>query len=116
MPVYCATHSQDIAALAFAQVKAGKVKVKGFSAEGETLPGVKAFHETKEPGTLAERIREWNAVLHQLATEFREGHAVVNPKKGARTCEHCELITLCRVQEGTRPLLEVEEETDADAG
>ncbi|MEO8626967.1 MAG: PD-(D/E)XK nuclease family protein [Betaproteobacteria bacterium] len=44
-------------------------------------------------------LTDWRRILEQLATGFRSGVAVVDPKYPSKTCDFCELATLCRVSE-----------------
>ncbi len=41
----------------------------------------------------------WQAALSALATEFAQGEARVNPKRGEQTCQYCPLPGLCRIHE-----------------
>ncbi len=51
--------------------------------------------------------------LKQLARDFLSGRAEVDPRDYPKTCEHCGLQTLCRIQE-IRAHLDAEEDSDED--
>jgi ATP-dependent helicase/nuclease subunit B len=71
----------------------------------------------KEPLT-EEALRDWRAYIENLANQFIQGRAEVNPRDYPKTCEQCGLQTLCRVYE-SRAQLDVdgeEEEDEAEAG
>jgi hypothetical protein len=50
-------------------------------------------------GELAWREAEWTRVVDQLGTGFLRGDAAVDPKYPAKTCELCDLHSLCRIAE-----------------
>jgi ATP-dependent helicase/DNAse subunit B len=60
-------------------------------------------HETEllghAGGDLAWRIPEWSKVVDQLGSSFLRGDAEVDPKYPVKTCEFCELHSLCRIAE-----------------
>jgi hypothetical protein len=43
------------------------------------------------------QLEEWRRVLEQLAADYRNGRAEVDPKSGA--CDNCGLRALCRIRE-----------------
>jgi probable DNA repair protein len=45
-------------------------------------------------------VDEWRQYIEQMARDFLAGHADANPIDAAKTCELCELQTLCRIHEG----------------
>ncbi|MBL6969607.1 MAG: hypothetical protein ISR71_05195, partial [Gammaproteobacteria bacterium] len=49
-------------------------------------------------GGWGEQIGQWRAVVTDLAVEFREGVATVDPLKGKNSCQYCGLESLCRVE------------------
>jgi RecB family exonuclease len=101
LPLYSVSHPHSVETICFALLKPGKMSFQGLGAQDETLPGVKAS-EYADDGyrTWQERKTEWTARLENLAKEFRNGHAVVNPQEGKKTCRFCGLEPLCRVNEG----------------
>jgi len=95
LPIYAVTASEPLAAIAFAQVRTGENQYKGYSTLDGVLPGLRV----SDPAELQERIAEWRRVLDSLGQEFRAGRADVDPKERFKTCEHCHLAALCRVEE-----------------
>jgi hypothetical protein len=64
----------------------------------------------KNPFT-AEQLLDWRDCIQQLARDFGEGKAEVDPREAPKTCERCGLQTLCRIQENTAQL-EAEDESE----
>jgi len=58
---------------------------------------------------LEQRLPEWRTVVENLGASFVQGNAAVDPKYGARSCEFCELHSLCRIAE-VRPFDAPEDE------
>jgi ATP-dependent helicase/nuclease subunit B len=100
LPLYSVSHPRPVQTICFALLKPGKMSFQGLGEKDETLPGVKAS-EYADDGyrTWEERKAEWTARLENLAEEFRTGHAPVDPLEGKKTCRHCGLEPLCRVNE-----------------
>jgi probable DNA repair protein len=46
-----------------------------------------------------ELLDDWKKNIEQLARDFLAGRAEVDPRDYPKTCEHCGLQTLCRIQE-----------------
>jgi len=93
-----------LAAVAFAQIRPDSAGFNGVVREAGILPGLPAGRKgplQDAVGAWPAVLNEWSATLEQLAVEFREGTARVDPKNGPRTCResHCELAALCRVRE-----------------
>jgi ATP-dependent helicase/DNAse subunit B len=47
----------------------------------------------------AEQLLNWRDCLEQLARDFVDGRAEVDPREYPETCEWCGLQSLCRIQE-----------------
>ncbi len=93
-----------MSAAAFGKLRAGDMKLHGFSAARDVIPGVKPAHDWN-----ALRA-QWRATLETLAGDFAAGRAEVDPKDGLyKTCRYCDLHTLCRVHERLSALDEDEE-------
>ncbi len=93
LPLYAICAQEDIAAVAFARIKTGEMRYMGLAREDTVLPKVKAAESW--PGLLA----TWRRELELLGREFADGVARVDPKRGFKTCRHCDLQPLCRVHE-----------------
>ncbi len=94
LPLYALTATLDLAAVLFAQIKRGDLAFKGFSHGEGIIPTIAAPDIGWEP-----QLDEWKRVLEQLAKDFREGNAAVDPKSPKDTCRFCGLTALCRVTE-----------------
>lgn len=93
LPLYAIAAKEDVAAVVFAQMKTGGMRLMGFTRPDVILPKVK---NTEAWGGLFET---WKRELDMLAREFAGGVAVVRPKRELKTCRHCDLQPLCRVHE-----------------
>lgn len=92
LPLYAITHNYPVHGIAFASLAPGQFKFSGLTAGKNILPGCKQYIEWSE------LLNNWEKDLTQLAQEFAQGYAKVNPKKGEQTCRQCQLKTFCRVQ------------------
>lgn len=95
LPLYAVTSEVAPVALAFARLRTGKTGFHGLAQEAGLLPGVSPLKDVNWD----EQLDEWRQELDRLATEFRAGWAVVDPRDGDRTCRTCGLTALCRVSE-----------------
>jgi probable DNA repair protein len=64
-------------------------------------PGIVMPGEAKlaRPPYTADMLRGWQHVLSDLAQQFLNGEAQVDPKQYPKTCEFCDLSGLCRIAE-----------------
>ena len=93
LPLYAVTNDKAIAAIAFGSLKRGKLGFVGRADGDEILPGVKQDMDL----LWKDQLRQWEQVLVQLANEFRQGKAIVEPTHIA--CRQCDLHALCRIYE-----------------
>jgi probable DNA repair protein len=100
LPMY-ALGTPRVAAIAFAQVKAGEMKLKGFAREEKLLPGVSAIGKgaAKQYGRWSELLDALRSELDALGRGFAAGDARVDPKRGGATCGTCDQQMVCRVAE-----------------
>jgi len=82
LPLYAAKSPRTIAGVYFAKLVPGHTELLGYSG-----------------AELTQRLPEWEKVVDQLGASFLRGDAAVEPKYGAKTCEFCELHSLCRIAE-----------------
>jgi ATP-dependent helicase/nuclease subunit B len=117
LPLYAVLAGGPVAAIAFASVSARAARYRALGVAEAAVPGLLeaerfALTETEDKGFSWAEIRQrWGAVLAQLAAQFRDGVADVDPKR-PQTCRLCHLETLCRVE---RQAAEDGETVDADA-
>ena len=93
VPFYAISHNAKIGAVAFGQLMPGDLRFKGLASDADLLTGVKPSDE------LEQLINDWRPRLENLANEFREGIAAVDPKRGHKTCATCRLDALCRIRD-----------------
>ncbi len=107
LPLYAAFTQADnntnYTGLAFAEIRTGNITFKGVVSETHAYaekpaPGFTPINRTKNNLMLYqwEALREhWQVTLKQLASDFCNGVADVNPAN-AQACQFCELHSLCR--------------------
>jgi ATP-dependent helicase/nuclease subunit B len=96
LPLYCVTNEQPVAGAAFAMIRIGELRFRGLTAAGSSLPEMKKMYVDSALPFEAQ-IEEWRNALEQLAANYRNGLAEVDPKPGA--CDNCGLRALCRIRE-----------------
>ena len=102
LPLYAITCEGDIAAVVFARLKRGLSCFIGLAQEQGLLPGVGTVEEIKSSNVAIPDWQtlfdNWRKALTQLAMDFRQGVARVDPKR-PDTCRWCDLHSLCRIYE-----------------
>jgi ATP-dependent helicase/nuclease subunit B len=93
LPLYAVTNGKQVAAIAFASLKRGKLGFVGQAEADDILPYVK--QDTDE--TWQDKLDNWEQILIKLANDFRNGVAIVEPTSTA--CRYCDLHALCRIHE-----------------
>lgn len=114
LPLYSMISTDDLAGMAFAQIRAGQMAFSGVTMEEGILPGVKSHEklpQTREMGDWPQVLAHWRMTLEKLGDSFCRGEAAVDPKQYPATCTYCTLQPLCRINELTLP-----DETDSEAG
>ena len=106
LPLYAVAGGEDVAAVAFARVKAGEMELRGIAREEELLPGVRTISAQRTRGAKQyaswdELLCGWRRELEALGREFASGEARVDPKdkRNLATCRYCGVKPLCRVYE-----------------
>lgn len=104
LPLYSLLDPEQTCGITFAQVYPGECTFKGVSRYALDMPGIRMITEIKKTDALSwsEQIRQWQATLTRLSSEFCQGDARVDPKDPAQTCNWCDLHSLCRVNEEIR--------------
>jgi probable DNA repair protein len=98
---------------AFAKINAAEVKLDGLLREARATLSPKLSGNSgmvKEPLT-DEMLFDWQTKIRELADDFVDGVAEVDPIEPMKTCEWCELQVLCRRQE-----CDIEESNAAEDG
>jgi probable DNA repair protein len=103
LPLYGLAHGNELRALAFVVLAAGKVEYRGWSDGAQVGPGVVAYPPKRLRVDLGDPMDwralqdQWHFTLTRLAERFVAGEAPVDPLQGE--CDHCHLSTLCRIHE-----------------
>jgi ATP-dependent helicase/nuclease subunit B len=82
LPLYAVKSGRLIEGVYYAKLVPGETELRGFGGED-----------------LAWREPEWTKVVDQLGASFLRGDAAVDPKYAVKSCEFCELQSLCRIAE-----------------
>jgi ATP-dependent helicase/nuclease subunit B len=105
LPLYAAfaldTESEELGGLTFARVQPGKICFSGRIGDAHaTLISSLTSRDTlvREPFS-AEMLIGWRERIEQLARDFLTGRAQVDPREYPKTCERCDLQSLCRIHE-----------------
>ena len=100
LPLYALTAGvEPVAAVAFAQLKAGDSRFVGTAEDDGLLPQVTAVARDRQRKQVADWPRlldRWKTELESLATEVLAGFAPVAPQQSG-ICRFCDLGDLCRV-------------------
>lgn len=99
LPLYCVASPERFSALAFAKIRTGELSFTGMGEQDGLLPGVHHSERISPEGlSWLEQQDSWKVTLSDLAHDFRQGEAEVDPKTYPGACRNCGLETLCRVQ------------------
>ncbi|MGD0942019.1 MAG: PD-(D/E)XK nuclease family protein [Terracidiphilus sp.] len=103
--------------LAFAKVRPNKTEFAGRvgDAVGTLSAGLGRMSALVKNPLTAEQLLDWRDCIEQLAGDFVDGRADVNPREYPKTCERCGLQALCRIQE-QEPLNSDEDFDGAEGG
>ena len=106
LPIYAVATGDEVAAVAFACVKAGETRFRGLARKDKLIPGVDTLEETRAKGAKAypswrSLVEGWRKELDALGSAFAAGDARVDPKEKAKlkTCRICDVQSLCRIYE-----------------
>jgi ATP-dependent helicase/nuclease subunit B len=102
LPLYCISSREPVAAVAYAQLKRGKIQFAGLAEEAGLAPGINKSDEVRSnPLPWNELEARWREVITRLCEEIQAGFADADPKKFPETCKNCDLMALCRIHEGS---------------
>jgi len=89
----------QVAAVAFGQLRRGDTGFIGVSRIDDVAPGIKPVEKSRLADSWHDLLAQWAVRLDELGKGFREGEAAVNPKQRTNTCRYCHLPPLCRIHE-----------------
>lgn len=106
LPLYASAlnnKKQPVKAMAFAEIRANSVSLKGVIAENSTLYNhptssltpLEKVKANSQCMTFEEQLNQWENQLKMLAGEFLNGETAAAPDK-LTTCQFCEFKPLCR--------------------
>lgn len=109
LPLYLLTAESGAAAVAFAQVRAGDMGYVGLARDGDLLPGIRAWAESRyrdRHPAWPDVVAAWQMDLEGIAQQFAAGVATVDPKQHPNTCRLCDQHAFCRIRERIGQTLE----------
>ena len=103
LPMY-ALSRENVAAVAFAQVRTGEMEFRGLAKVDKVARGVEqvgrgSTHVAKAYPSWSDAMTKWKAELESLGNAFASGEARVDPKRGPATCQQCDQHPFCRIAE-----------------
>jgi len=102
LPLYLLTAEPEAAAVAFAQVRTGKMVYVGLARDGDLLPGIKAHADSKhneQYPAWTDLVAVWGENLQRIASQFADGISAVDPKRYPQSCQFCDQQPFCRIRE-----------------
>lgn len=113
LPLYAGFAIRDdetLGGLAFAKVRSGDISFAGHIGDPKStlLPDLANSSSLVKNQFNAEMLLDWRDAIEQLAHDFLNGCAEVDPRDYPKTCEYCGLESLCRIAEN-RTLLDPDE-------
>jgi len=93
-----AVPTRPVEAAAYAQIKAGQIKVSGVVADDALWPDLTLpMKARKDAQGWRDLEQYWMDTLTELGEEFQRGEARVTPRN-AQACQRCDLQALCRIR------------------
>ncbi len=106
---------ETLGGLVFAKVRSGQFTFAGRvgDASATLFAGLKGTSPLMKNPFTVEQLLGWRECIEQLARDFLDGRAEVDPREYPETCERCGLQALCRIQEH-RKLPESEDKSESE--
>jgi ATP-dependent helicase/nuclease subunit B len=101
LPLYCVTDPTNTIGISYAEIHPDSMTIKGISKYELHIPGINLLNEVKytEAPSWEAQTQEWQKTLENLAQDFCQGNAKVDPKNQNETCRYCNLQAFCRIHE-----------------
>ena len=118
LPLYATfaiRESEQLGGLTFAKLRAGQNTYAGYFANpSETLfADLKPTHGFRKNPLTQRMLAQWKQAIEELAEDYMQGRADVDPRNGDKTCASCGLQTLCRIHELSHPAGDEAEKDEA---
>jgi probable DNA repair protein len=93
--------NEVLGGLVFAKIRAGNQTFAGIVADAKAtlLANLSGGSSLVKNSLTAEQLIDWRDCIQQLARDFLDGKAEVDPRDPPKTCERCGLESLCRIRE-----------------
>lgn len=103
LPLYAILDKTNTAGLAYAKITANNPGFIGLSDGQLDIKGVNPSTalRSSEELTWQKLNTDWQSHLDSLSQDFCQGKAYIDPKEAEKTCQHCALKALCRIQDET---------------
>lgn len=99
LPLYALVHAAEqteiLGGISYARLKRNECAFVGVADQTDIAPGIGSPKVQRKSIAWDEQIQTWTTALNQLAADFLDGIAQVDPLSDA--CTYCELPALCRV-------------------
>lgn len=107
--------NEELGGLVFARVLAGKPAFAGraLDAQATLLTSLARTSDLVKVKLTADLQETWSKTIKQLARDFLQGRADVDPRDYPKTCKNCDLHAVCRIHEN-RVELDEDGENDND--
>jgi ATP-dependent helicase/DNAse subunit B len=114
LPLYALAHADQLSGIAYAVLAPGTAEIRGLADREGIANGISEYGKGRSRNKLhgveswPQLLDHWRIVVNNLAEEFKQGRAEVNPLKNE--CTYCMLTGLCRIKEQQELDAEVEDE------
>jgi probable DNA repair protein len=89
-----------IGGISFAKLRAGDICFAGrFEDADRTVGRVSNSISLRRNRMTRELLADWRRKIEEMARDFIDGRAIVDPREPGKTCERCGLQTVCRVSQ-----------------
>lgn len=116
LPLYALAHPRQLSGIAYAILAPGVTELRGL-ADRDGIAGNIRDYATRNANSRVDGIdtwpqlmQHWHQVLTNLAVQFRQGVAGVNPLPNE--CQYCPLTVLCRIKEQSKVSDSLEGDSD----
>lgn len=103
LPLYALAHSEKLCGIAYAILAPGVAELRGLADRDDIAANIKNYGNRRTSSKLpnvtdwSQLLDHWQRVMNDLATQFKQGMAMVNPLP--YECDYCALTSLCRVKD-----------------